>query len=57
VPFEPGMVVNLELPLFLFGAGSLHMEQTFLITPGGSRRLDSDEPTRPVQVELEAAGV
>jgi Xaa-Pro dipeptidase len=57
VPFEPGMVVNLELPLYLFGAGSLHMEQTFLITPGGSRRLDSDEPTRPVQVELEAAGV
>jgi Xaa-Pro aminopeptidase len=57
VPLEPGMVLNLELPLFLFGAGSLHMEQTFLITHGGCRRLDSDEPTRPVQVEVEALGV
>jgi Xaa-Pro aminopeptidase len=57
VPLEADMVVNLELPLFLFGAGSLHMEQTFLITPDGCRRLDSDEPTHPIQVEVEAVSV
>jgi Xaa-Pro dipeptidase len=57
VPFEAGMVVNLELPLYLFGAGSLHMEQTFLITADGARRLDSDEPTQPVQVQLESVSV
>jgi Xaa-Pro aminopeptidase len=57
VPLEAGMVVNLELPLYLFGLASLHMEQTFLITPGGCKRLDSDDATRPVQVEFAAAGV
>ena len=51
------MVVNLELPLYLFGLASLHMEQTFLITQGGCKRLDSDDATRPVQVEFAAAGV
>jgi Xaa-Pro aminopeptidase len=54
VPLEADMVVNLELPLYLFGVGSLHMEQTFLVTQDGQRRLDSDAPTEPVQVELEA---
>jgi Xaa-Pro dipeptidase len=54
VPLEEGMVVNLELPLYLFGGGSLHMEQTFLITHDGRRRLDSSEATRPVQVQLQA---
>jgi Xaa-Pro dipeptidase len=57
VPLEANMVVNLELPLYLFGAGSLHMEQTFLITHDTCRRLDSNAPTRPVQVELEVASV
>jgi Xaa-Pro aminopeptidase len=57
VPLEADMVINLELPLYLFGAGSLHMEQTFLITPEGCRRMDSDEPTRPLQVEVEALSV
>jgi Xaa-Pro aminopeptidase len=51
------MVVNLELPLYLFGVGSLHMEQTFLVTQDGHRRLDSNAPTEPVQVELEAVHV
>ena len=55
VPLEPGMVVNLELPLFLFGTGSLHMEETFLITADGSRRLDGDRPTHAVQVGMEVA--
>jgi Xaa-Pro aminopeptidase len=57
VPLEANMVVNLELPLYLFGAGSLHMEQTFLVTHDACRRLDSNAPTRPVQVELEVASV
>jgi Xaa-Pro dipeptidase len=55
VPLEAGMVVNLELPLYLFGVGSLHMEQTFLITTDGCRRLDSSEPTVPIQVAREVA--
>jgi Xaa-Pro dipeptidase len=50
VPLEEGMVVNLELPLYLFGAGSLHMEETFAITRDGCRRLDSTNPTHAVQV-------
>jgi Xaa-Pro aminopeptidase len=52
---EEGMVVNLELPLYLFGLGSLHMEETFLVTRDGCRRLDSDAPTQPVQVVPEPA--
>jgi Xaa-Pro aminopeptidase len=55
LPLEAGMVVNLELPLYLFGVGSLHMEQTFLLTPEGWRRLDSDEPTEPVRASLPRA--
>jgi Xaa-Pro aminopeptidase len=54
LPLEAGMVINLELPLYLFGVGSLHMEQTFLVTADGCRRLDSSEETQPVQVEREA---
>jgi Xaa-Pro aminopeptidase len=48
---EEGMVVNLELPLYLFGVASLHMEQTLLITATGARRLDSSDATEPVRVE------
>jgi Xaa-Pro aminopeptidase len=54
LPLEEGMVVNLEVPLYLFGVASLHMEQTFLITSTGARRLDSSEPTQPVRVRREA---
>jgi Xaa-Pro aminopeptidase len=54
VPLEEGMVVNLELPLYLFGLASLHMEQTFLITSTGCRRLDSSEATEPVRVGRQA---
>jgi Xaa-Pro aminopeptidase len=57
VPLEVGMVVNLELPLFLFGVGSLHMEQTFLVTADGYRRLDSSEPMTPIRVAGEVASV
>jgi Xaa-Pro aminopeptidase len=57
VPLEAGMVVNLELPLYLFGVGSLHMEQTFLVTATGCRRLDSSEPTLPIQVGRAVASV
>jgi Xaa-Pro aminopeptidase len=57
VPIEAGMVVNLELPMYLFGVGSLHMEQTFLVTTDGCRRLDSTEPTAPIQVGRQVATV
>ena len=54
LPLDEGMVVNLELPLYLFGAGSLHMEETFAITRDGCRRLDASVPTHVVQVAVEA---
>lgn len=57
LPLEEDMVVNLELPLYLFGAGSLHMEQTFAITATGSRRLDSSEPTEPIVRTRETVAV
>ncbi len=36
---EENMVVNLESPLCYPGVGSVHVEQTFLVTEGGSRLL------------------
>jgi len=36
---EENMVVNLETPLFLAGAGSLHIEKSFVVTAKGSRPL------------------
>lgn len=39
LPLEVDMVVNLEAPLFMPGVGSLHIEQTFVITDHGSRPL------------------
>ncbi len=46
---EPGMVVNLEAPLFTLGRRSVHCEQTFVITAEGCRQLtvqDRDAPVR-----------
>jgi Xaa-Pro aminopeptidase len=54
LPLEAGMVVNLELPLFLAGAGSLHIEQTFLVTGDAPRRLDAPELDRSPIVVAEA---
>ena len=45
---EPGMVVNLEAPLFTFGVRSVHCEQTFVITADGCRPLVAQDRETPV---------
>jgi Xaa-Pro aminopeptidase len=44
---EPGMVVNLETPLFLPTAGALQIEKTYVITEDGNRDLCSQDRTKP----------
>jgi Xaa-Pro aminopeptidase len=47
---EVDMVLNLETPIFMPGVGSLHVEQTFVVTSGGSRPLvpqDRETPFLP----------
>lgn len=44
------MVINLETPLYLVGAGTLHMERSFVVTPDGHRPLIDQRRDRPVQV-------
>jgi len=43
LPLEANMVVNLEAPLFLAGVGSLHIEETYLITANGYQPLVAQE--------------
>ena len=49
LPLEADMVINLETPLYLPGAASLHAEQTFLVTPAGGRLLVPLERRQPLQ--------
>ena len=47
IPLEEGMVINLEAFVFLPGAGSVHMERSFVVTAESSRELirqDRDQP-------------
>jgi Xaa-Pro aminopeptidase len=44
---EPGMVVNLEAPLFLPTAGALQIEKTYVITEDGNRDLCPQDRFRP----------
>jgi Xaa-Pro dipeptidase len=39
LPLEERMVVNLEVPVFTLGAGSIHTEQSFVVTASGARLL------------------
>jgi len=39
LPLEVGMVVNLEVPLFTLGVGSMQTEQSFVVTGDGCRSL------------------
>lgn len=51
LPLEVDMVINLETPLYLAGVASLHIEQTFLVTPAGGELLvplERTEPLRPL---------
>jgi Xaa-Pro aminopeptidase len=46
---EPNMVINLEAPVFCFGAISLHIEQTFLVTERGAEPLLPQRRSHPVR--------
>jgi Xaa-Pro aminopeptidase len=37
-PLEEGMVINLENPVYEVGFGSVHLEDTYVVTAGGCRR-------------------
>ena len=49
LPLEVDMVLNLEAMISMPGVGSLHIEQSFLVIPSGSRPLVPQDRTRPVQ--------
>jgi Xaa-Pro dipeptidase len=48
---EPGMVVNLEAPLFTLGRRSVHCEQSFVITADGCEPLVPQHRQVPVRAE------
>jgi len=48
LPLEANMVLNLEAPLFIGGVGSLHIEETFLVTPTGCRSLVEQNRDHPM---------
>ena len=48
LPLETNMVLNLEAMISMPGVGSLHIEQSFLVTPDGSRPLVPQDRLRPV---------
>jgi Xaa-Pro aminopeptidase len=45
---EAGMVVNLEVPVFTAGVGSMQTEQSFVVTDAGSRPLVDQSRDRPL---------
>lgn len=48
LPLEPDMVLNLEAPIFMPGVGSVHLEESFVVTDNGSRPLIPQERSQPV---------
>ena len=48
LPIEEHMVLNIEAPLCLAGIGSLHLEQSVVVTGSGSRPLAEQQRERPV---------
>jgi len=48
LPIEEDMVLNVEAPLSLAGVGSLHLEQSVVVTASGSRPLTEQRRDRPV---------
>jgi Xaa-Pro aminopeptidase len=49
LPLEPDMVFNLEAAIFMPGVASLHIEQTFRVTPEGCRPLVAQDRSAPIQ--------
>jgi Xaa-Pro aminopeptidase len=48
LPLEPDMVVNLEAPIFMPGVGSVHLEESYVITTGGARPLVAQQRSAPI---------
>lgn len=48
LPLEADMVLNLEAMIAIPGVGSLHIEQSFVVTADGSRPLVPQDRTRPI---------
>lgn len=48
LPLEEGMVVNLEAAIFTLGEGSVHTEQSFVVTGRGVRSLIHQERDQPL---------
>ena len=57
LPLEAGMVLNLEAMVSLAGIASLHIEQSFVVTPEGSRPLVAQDRSQPAQPGTAVAGV
>ena len=47
LPLEEGMVINLEVNIFMAGVGSLHLEQTFVIEANGNRPIAPQQRKEP----------
>ena len=47
LPFEAGMVVNLEAAVFILGEASVHTEQSYVITEAGVRPLTEQQREEP----------
>ena len=50
LPLEEGMVVNLEVNIFMAGLGSLHVERTFVVEAQGSRPIVPQERKAPWEI-------
>ena len=50
LPLEEGMVVNLEVNIFMAGLGSLHVERTFVVEAQGSRPIVPQERKTPWEI-------
>ncbi len=48
LPLEENMVINLEAAVFMPGIGSVHIEQSFVVTSTGSRPLVSQDRSQAV---------
>jgi len=48
LPLEENMVINLEAPLFMPGVGSLHIEESYVVTSNGYRELIPQARRQPV---------
>jgi Xaa-Pro dipeptidase len=48
IPFEEGMVINIETPLSLIGTGAYQVERTFLVAKGSPKELTPKRELSPI---------